>query len=314
MSTRRLTGSFGAALLLGAAVLAGCASGPRSKNEDESGKAAYSGGHGVILPAMNEITDWQWQKKGGSVGLNDPVIFVEPERDYPYRMYVHSASGGQDLYRSRDAASGWEKVAEDVIPSGGGTNFNWGRIGPDGRYYLYRTVNDDHTELWVGETLTEIENQGTVTQKSDTGGYYDPGTGTWHLYYEAIPAENSPCGYAIGHATSPDGVDWTDRGLVLDVRGRGGWKTGDPDVVRVGDTYHMFVDRTAPDHPRYKIAWASSGRLDDFELREEPVTDWLGGDACVRYVPEQERFVMYQEFFGEDRRGVGWGVSRRITP
>lgn len=293
-----------------AMTLAGCASlgpAPGDASQDD-----YPGGHGVILPEMVDITEWQWEKRDDSVGMNDPVIFVEPEREYPYHMYVHSKSGGQDLYRSKDAAD-WKKVAEDVIPSGGGTNFNWGRVGPDGRYYLYRTVDDEYTELWVGDRLTEIENKGKVMGESDTGGYYDPETKTWHIYYEALPAENSPCGHAIGHAVSKDGVHWDKKELALDISDKA-WKTGDPDIVRIGDTYHMFVDRTVPDHPEYKIAWATSKNLDKFTLREEPITDWLGGDACVRYVPEQQRFVMYQEFFGEDHRGVGWGVSQRIEP
>lgn len=278
------------------------------------GPSSYEGGHGIILREMKPITEWEWTRKGPSVGLNDPVIFVEPEREFPYRMYVH-ARGGQDLYKSKDAAK-WVKVVDDVIPSGGGTNFNWGRKGPDGRYYLYRTVNDDFTELWIGETLTEIKNRGKVLEKPDAGGYYDPDTGTWHMYYEGIPGKGSPCSLTINHAVSKDGIHWEKKGIALDVRGRG-WKTGDPDVVRIGDTYHMFVDRTAPEHVKYKIAWATSDNLNKFTIQKEPITDWFGGDACVRYVPEQERFVMYQEFFGDKDQvhgGVGWGVSQRIGP
>lgn len=273
----------------------------------------YDGGHGIILPDMKPITEWNWTRKAPSVGLNDPVIFVEPEREYPYRMYVH-ARGGQDLYKSKNCAE-WTKIANDVIPSGGGTNFNWGRKGPDGRYYLYRSVNDDHTELWVGETLTDIENKGTVLDQPDAGGYYNPDTDTWHMYYEGVPGKGSPCSLTINHAVSQDGIHWQKKGIALDIRGRG-WKTGDPDVVRIGDTYHMFVDRTDPDHPKYKIAWATSENLKSFELREAPITDWFGGDACVRYVPELERFVMYQEYFGTKEKmkhGVGYGVSQRIT-
>lgn len=301
-----LSENVSSSLLLGVGLLVllgGCS---------ESDPESYPGSYGTILTDMAEVTEWNWKKKDSSVGRNDPVIFVEPERQHPYHMYVHpEEEGGQTLYRSQNAAD-WEKVAEDVIPAGGGTNFNWGRIGPDGRYYLYRTVEDSITELWTGESLTDLENQGTVLEESDTGGYYDPETGTWHIYYEAFPAEGSPCGRGIGHAVSDDGVHWSKEGIVLDIRDRK-WKTGDPDVVRIGNTYHMFIDYTTPDHPAYKIAVATSDNLSSFQLRqEEPITTWLGGDACVRYVPEQERFVMYQEYYGEDTSGVGWGVSQRI--
>jgi hypothetical protein len=247
------------------------------------GPSEYDGGHGIILKDMKPVSSWQWQRKGPAPGSNDPVIFVEPQREYPYRMYVH-APGGQDLYKSKDCAK-WTKIANDVIPSGGGTNFNWGRKGPDGKYYLYRSVNDDYTELWVGETLTDIENKGQVLDRPDAGGYYDPETDTWHMYYEGIPGKGSPCSLTINHAVSKDGIHWEKKGIALDIR-EYDWKTGDPDVVRIGDTYHMFVDRTAPDHPRYKIAVATSDDLHGtFEIREQPITDWFGGDACVRYVP-----------------------------
>lgn len=287
------------AVLLGAALLGGCTSSPSTDV-----------GAGTILPDFPEIEAWEWTKKGSSVGATDPVLFVEPERAFPYRMYVH-AEGGQHLYKSKDAAN-WTEVASDVLPAGGGTNFNWGRKGPDGRYYLYRTVRDSVTELWVGETLTELQNEGTVLDEPDTGGYYDPETGTWHMYYEMYPAEGSPCGRGLGHSVSEDGVHWEKKGVALDIRDET-WKTGDPDVVRIGDTYHMFIDYTAPDHPRYNIALATSSDLSSFSLRgEQPITDWFGGDASVRYVPDQNRFVMYQEFFGEDAHGVGWAVSQHI--
>ncbi len=272
-----------------------------------AGDEEFKHGHGVILEQMPDVEAWNWADRGGSVGQNDPVIFVEPDRAFPYRMYVHSAGGGQDLYKSKDMQS-WEKIADDVIPSGGGTNFNWGRIGPDGRYYLYRTVNDDHTELWVGETLTDITNKGTVLDESDTGGYYDPETETWHTYYETIPT-SGPCGEGIAHATSKDGVHWEKKGVILDFRDKP-WHTGDPDVIKIDGTYHMFVDRTAPEHPRYHIAWATSENLHDFELRDQPITGWFGGDACVRYAPTEDTFFMYQEFHGENHGGVGFAEAQ----
>lgn len=286
-------------VLLGAVLLWGCTSAPSNEI-----------GQGAVLPDFPEIQEWEWTEKGPSVGATDPVLFIEPERAFPYRMYVH-ADGGQDLYKSKDAEN-WTAVERDVLPAGGGTNFNWGRKGPDGRYYLYRTVRDSVTELWVGEKLTELENEGTVLEEPDTGGYYDPEADMWHIYYETYPAEGSPCGRGLGHAVSEDGVRWEKKGVALDIRDKT-WKTGDPDVVRIGDTYHMFIDYTAPDHPQYKIAVATSSDLSSFSLQEEqPVTSWLGGDACVRYVPKQDRFVMYQEFFGEEHRGVGWAVSQQI--
>ena len=268
---------------------------------------AYRGQYGVIMKDMEEITDWKWLSAGDSVGLNDPVLFVEPHREYPYRMYVHSADGGQDLYKSKNMVR-WQKIADNVIPSGAGTSFSWGRIGPDGKYYLYRTIRDEYTELWVGKTLIELENKGMVLDESDTGGYYDPEERVWHIYYEAKSA-GGPHGDAIGHAVSSDGVNWKKVGIALDVSDKP-WHTGDPDIIRVGKTYHMFIDRTASehDHTRYYIAWATSEDLNNFKLRDEKITDWYGGDACVRFAPTESRFFMYQEFYGADSRGVGYAT------
>ncbi|MBI2900194.1 MAG: hypothetical protein HYY17_08410 [Planctomycetes bacterium] len=64
--------------------------------------------------------------------------------------------------------------------------------------------------------------------------------GTYLMFYSG----NNGISYRIGLATSPDGVMWTKRGVVVDVgAGFGAWDSksvSDASVVRVGSRYHLY--------------------------------------------------------------------------
>jgi len=243
-------------------------------------------------------------------GLYDPVLFVEPERDYPYRLLVAPDDGEMNLYRSRSMEE-FELVASDVEGPQFASNFNWGRK-VDGRYYLFRTLEEERTELWTGESLTNLTNRGVVLDEADTGGFYDPEAGVWHIYYqkerpEATADRYGPTTDLLVHATSRNGRNWTRQSVALNVSDEP-WKAGDPDVVQVGDRYYMFLDQTT-EHPVYHVHLAVSENLSRFETAGR-VTDTCGGDAKVRYMPDSGSFVMLTEFAGDDISGVGVSVSR----
>lgn len=66
--------------------------------------------------------------------------------------------------------------------------------------------------------------------------------------------------WAIGYATSPDGLNWTNAGQVLDVGGAGAWDSQmvrDPAVILDGGTYKMWYAGTAS-WPAFKIGYATS--------------------------------------------------------
>jgi hypothetical protein len=252
----------------------------------------------------------EWEHQGNlEFGLYDPVIFVEPDREYPYRVLVAPDNRRMDLYRSEDMRE-FERVATDLEGDEFASNFNWGRK-VDGRYYLFRTLRENKTELWTGDSLTNLNNRGVVLPEADTGGFYDAETGTWHIYYQqdADSTDDDKFGPntdLLVHATSQDAVNWTRRGVALNVSDRP-WKAGDPDVVRVDDRYYMFVDQTES-HPNYHIYLAVSENLSRFESVGR-VTETCGGDAKVRYAPTRGEFVMLTEFGGEDISGIGVQTS-----
>jgi len=267
----------------------------------------------TCTPVETEVTDeWtEWHSEGDlSFGRYDPVLFVEPEREYPYRVLVAPDNRKMDLYRSRDMRE-FERVATDLEGDEFASNFNWGRK-VDGRYYLFRTLRENETELWTGDSLTNLTNRGVVLEEADTGGFYDAETGTWHVYYQqdedsTDDDEFGPNTDLFVHATSEDAVDWTRQGVALNVSDRP-WKAGDPDVIEIDDRYYMFFDQTES-HPNYHIHLAVSDNLSRFEPVGR-VTETCGGDAKVRYAPTRGKFVMLTEFGGEDISGIGVQTSR----
>jgi predicted GH43/DUF377 family glycosyl hydrolase len=79
------------------------------------------------------------------------------------------------------------------------------------------------------------------------------------MWYTAFNAAGV---YAIGYATSLDGVTWNKHlgNPVLTKGGLGAWDSQyirEPSVVKVGGTYHMFYSGT-DNWPRFKIGHATS--------------------------------------------------------
>jgi hypothetical protein len=253
---------------------------------------------------------------GQARGTNDTVMFVDMDREYPYTLStldVGTDPVGHYWWRSRDFES-WEQVCVyDDHPTdewGAGTNYQFGRVAPDGSYRIYGSYNDDVTDLWTGPDICSLERVGEVHPNPDCGGFYEPDTGTWHLYYETegeIPYEGGPTANALGHSTSPTGTggDWEDHGKIVDLSDVPE-HTGDPEVIQVGDTYFMFIDWTA-NHPDYRQAVMTSPDLHEWTLQGQ-VTFEMGGDFTVRYIPDRGEFVALAEF------APGGGVSVFTSP
>jgi hypothetical protein len=250
---------------------------------------------------------------GQAAGTNDTVMFVDMDEEYPYKM--SALDTGPNIHywwQSRDFEN-WEQICQyDDHPTdswGGGTNFQFGRVDKDGQFRIYSSFNDDVTTLWKGEDVCSLERIGEVHPNPDSGGFYEPETDTWHLYYEAegeVPYNGGPTSNALGHSTSTSGTDgWEDQGNVVDLSEMDE-HTGDPEVIQVGDTYFMFIDFSI-NHPDYRQAVMTSPDLYDWTFQGQ-VTHEKGGDFTVRYIPDRGDFVALAEF------GPGGGVSVFTSP
>lgn len=241
-------------------------------------------------------------------------MFVDMDEEYPYTMSALDTDGPPAHYwwRSKDFEN-WEEICVyDDHPTdewGAGTNYQFGRVAPDGQFRIYSSFNDDVTTLWKGPDVCSLERVGEVHPNPDCGGFYEPSTDTWHLYYEAegeVPYDGGPTSNALGHSTSTNGLDsWEDQGNVVDLSDFEE-HTGDPEVIQVGETYFMFIDWSV-DHPDYRQAVMTSPDLYDWELQGQ-VTFERGGDFTVRYIPDRGDFVALAEF------GPGGGVSVFTSP
>lgn len=83
--------------------------------------------------------------------------------------------------------------------------------------------------------------------------------GTYKMWYAGRNAAGT---YAIGYATSPDGITWTKYASnpVLTLGGLGAWDSQivrEPNVVKDGSTYHMWYAGTE-NWPRFNIGHATS--------------------------------------------------------
>jgi len=242
---------------------------------------------------------------------NDPVLVIEPDKPYPYKLIVFEGLGVWGLYRAKNIEGPWERYYQ--ISVNGHETPQWCRKSKDGKYYVYTSVRDSYTCLYIGDSLETLKPWGKVLDYSDSGGFYDPDTDTWHLFAEVDPAEGDPCGWAIGHWTSKDGkTGWVYHGKAIDLRAEGkDWHTGDPDIIKINDVYYMFIDHTDPNmdhHPYYYIHVYYSKDL--FNWKEiGQVTTRYGGDACVRLDPETGIFYMFNEYWYAPSQGVGWQKS-----
>ncbi|WP_026928560.1 hypothetical protein [Glycomyces tenuis] len=124
---------------------------------------------------------------------------------------------------------------------------------------------------------------------------YDPAGGLWHLFYTQRRADQPDGGVAwvhdtdIGRATSPDGREWTYGGTVIG-DGPGGNTWWAPEVMRHGETWHMYVtylegvreDWTGPAEIRHY----TSGDLADWQYQSTLDLDTERAiDATVHRMP-----------------------------
>lgn len=154
-----------------------------------------------------------------------------------YYMFVigWEPSVHTDLYKSTNLLD-WQLVANGVLP----TELN-SVIKVNGMYYAYTTERArDTSDVYTSPNLTDFSRKAKgIVPGDDPGVYYEDGV--FHLYFEKGEVECKNDGEKIGHATSSDGVHFTEQAPVIDSSDTD-YDVGDPFVTKIGDTYHIIYD------------------------------------------------------------------------
>jgi len=256
-------------------------------------------------PQFRELLNDQFT--GG--GFTDPLPVYDPTRDPPYLLSVNDNSNNTtDLYESSDLST-WSLVANDITPDltdDGGTNLqDYAKV--DGTYHVYASLNDNKTIRFSGPDFQSLTNEGVVIEdRSDCGVWYDGST--YYLYTEGEPYQGQPTSNELlVHTSGNPGGPFELQGVAVDVSDRV-WHTGDPCIIDAGDHYDMFMDRSI-NHATYTIALARSTDLLNWEVVDDGITHYTGGDMQVLDIGD--RLVSFTEFTGINRgqNGVGrWDV------
>ena len=236
-------------------------------------------------------------------GESDPVLLPAYHLNPPYKLITYS-SGVWKLYESYDAVN-WNFVKSIDVPDGETPQDAF--FNETGWLYVYTSDNDLRTRLYIAppDDWTNLQLYGLIRDGvSDCGIWYDAETGYVYLYYQNGTGATTT---EVGLMVSPDGkTNWTDYGTIITAS----WGIGDTHILKIDDTYYMFMDREI-EHPYYYISVFVSKDLVNWTLIKEYVTEREGGDATVFYIPELEKFVMYVE---SPDTGVGYMVSDGQLP
>jgi hypothetical protein len=127
---------------------------------------------------------------------------------------------------------------------------------------------------------TPVLRASDVTDYGDVDYVADPfmfiEDGTWHMFFEILTENRSPDA-PIGHATSPDGLDWTYDQVVLEKQ----YHTSFPFVWKYRGAYYMCPP--------------TGKKVELYKARRFP-TDWtyIGNAIDVEYYSHDPTFVRYQ--------------------
>lgn len=167
---------------------------------------------------------------------------------------------------------------------------------------IYAYAGQEGTVVYTGKTPTDLTKRATVAESiGDPGCHYDPNTGDFHLYYEqGDPGDTGFSGERIGHSVSPDGInDWEHLEPVVDTTDTD-FDVGDPRLIKVGDTFHLFVDYNR-EETLERIAHYYGSGYSNFERDQVVVT------GSQYNAPSDERAVSHPF-----ANGVGDGSPRFI--
>lgn len=239
-------------------------------------------------------------------GMSDPSLVVEPGDQRPFKLLIrdHTHPRASDVYVSEDLTR-WRLVANNLDLA----QISDVVVGPDGTYHAYAqtgvyTSPDLLTWRYRGDPIPGQPN-------NDPGVIYEPETGRWHMHYSPSPDHSSP---DVFHATSRDGLSFTPTSAapILET----GYNSGDFEVLRIGQTYHLFADNDTV-HPAYNVKHWTGSSPTEFDPDGEVVlrpTGWCRrgiGDPSIGYAAHRGGWVMVYECWnlGDRQMGIGMATS-----
>lgn len=256
------------------------------------------------------------------VGDNPCMFHADHFDDGQHRLLIQVQNDHRELYKTADFVT-WTTIDLDWMPDQevqlGARTFQDSVVLPDNTILLYQNDNTEgRTAVWTG-TPADLD-AGTMTKVGrivmtggDAGAFHDPVTDLIHIYVED---QDSPFGSAssskIRHWTTPvdDLLNATNEGIAADTGGS--WGTGDPDIVKIGDTYYMFSDYTVS-HPTYWVALWSSKDLYNWRLETPTLTQPAGfRGADFDAIDVGGRLIATSEYDNDENNRLGlWEILIR---
>ena len=238
---------------------------------------------------------------------HDAILFVEPEREYPYHLIVSHEQSGAQLWRTKDFSwnsASWELVSDQYNISG---HYEYDdAVKVDGTYYIFEAGN---VYTYSGP-LEEADGNWTVAgsfpadECDDLGVYYEDGV--FHIFGEFGHFPHGPDGTSLSHFTSTTGLgDWRlvdEKAVNPNPDGGNRYGVGDPTIAKIQGTYYLYCDRESKGSPYKVIGWKSDDINEPFRYtgkvlkpRSDQTDDWDNHriqDADIGYIPQLSRYVM----------------------
>ncbi|NOZ46996.1 MAG: T9SS type A sorting domain-containing protein [Chlorobi bacterium] len=309
----------------------------------------YNNGVAPVLEKSTNLTDWDF-----TVAADAEVVFykdtfrlwytsagIPPQYSYPRIGYAWSLDGVS-----------WTKHGSPVFE---GTSGDWDSLAVETvsvlvdtmaplseRYKMWYVGTNDPNQIlyhnmgyafspdginWAKSSSNPVLSAKTTSTGIDVLGFEGPSIvfdgSTYHMWYSCIPIYNNLQYWDgwinIAYASSSDGINWIKKTDEPAFKiSQNGWDSlfvQTPDVIKIGDTFHMFYTGTASDstyqtagggwHYSVGYAWALDTDIHNWTRYATPVLEkgipgsW--DDASVGLVSiEYINNNLYMWYTGQD--------------
>lgn len=237
---------------------------------------------------------------------HDPILFVEPGKEYPYYMIIcHNKEYGQ-LWRARSfswSSKDWELVEKNYVIDYLYEFDDGVKVGDT--YYLYGEGTAYTYSGDLASSSGKWKKAGTFPDKecNDPAVYYEDGV--FHLFGELGKAEIQG-GMTLAHYTSTTGLgDWNlfnSRAVDVNPDFGDAVGVGDATITKVGETYYLWANRYQRGTVPHITAWKTDDLNNPFSFigsaikpRSGKKDDWDNAqtlDPEVAFIPELEGWVI----------------------